>query len=114
MSAMCLILTPAPLRAEQPAAKPLATVLGDLRSEEPAVHFAAIRELDRILPKDPNADLSLFLPAVKPLIFFLGWGGHNRSASEMAEALLIRLGKIALPEVIETLQRGDRAPSRRV
>jgi HEAT repeat protein len=104
--ALCLILTPAPLRAEQPAAEPLATVLGDLRSEKPAAHFAAIRELDRIIPKDPSADLSPFLPAVKPLVSFLGWGGCDRFASERAESLLIRLGKIALPEVIETLQKG--------
>ena len=44
---------------------PLATVLTDLQSEKPAVRFAAFRELDRILPKDPSADLSPFLPAVR-------------------------------------------------
>ena len=63
--ALSLLLIPAPLRAEQPAAKPLATVLTDLQSEKPAVRFAAFRELDRILPKDPSADLSPFLPAVR-------------------------------------------------
>jgi len=109
-----LILTQALLRAEQPAAKPLATILKDLRSEEYAVRVGALRELDRVLPTDLGVDLSPFLPAVKPLISFLGRGGPERDASEMAESLLIRLGKIALPEVIEMLQKGGRASPQRV
>ena len=108
---------PVPDRAPPADSKPidpallrkLAAALGSQDYEE---HSPALKELEKLLAvkRDGVTD---FEPVLEPLFRLAGWGGLARRDARLAEDLLVRIGRPALPLLRKRLNVDD-AHDRRV
>jgi HEAT repeat protein len=67
----------------------------------------ALTRLDTLLTTDTNLDLTVFSPVVEPLLLWIPWGGAVRRESARAKDILVKLGPVALPRLIEAVRPPD-------
>lgn len=66
-----------------------------------------IKQLSILTLGCTEAELALFGPVVDPLLSHVGYGGISRRESEEAANILVRIGKPAVPSLLDGLQSRD-------
>jgi HEAT repeat protein len=83
-----------------------------LKSKDYEERSAALKALETLLAVKRD-DLTDFKPVLEPLFSLAGWGGIARDNARLAEDLLVRIGRPALPLLNQRLKAED-AHDRRV
>lgn len=93
-------------------AKLLAKLAAQLRDKDDPDHTSALKQLAQLLAASKGAKAD-FSPVIEPLFDHCGWGGKARDNARLAEELMVRIGRPALPLVKQRLTSED-AHDRRV
>ena len=79
-------------------------VIRDMESPNRETRFEALRTLVKMVRKQPQDDTTVFVPVVPSLVSYVIGGGIGCTDASLALTTILRIGKPAVPAVIEELK----------
>lgn len=64
----------------------------------------ALASLKKMVESCTDSEMAVFSPVVEPLMSLVGWGGEARRDAQTAAHLLAKIGKLAVPKLLQALK----------